>query len=192
MPAAIDLVRALQERLSHETNLPLRSVTLTPVDARELQALEAKLGRLLPEAYLQFIAKHGLVSATTTFGRVYARMLSPAEVLDRHEWSQELIEEGAFGDEEDELEAARLEHEVRSRLIPFQYMAESNVSDYYCFAPGMRRDAGPLIFPARHDDFELAPWLLDANPVVSGCTFDFDEHLAWVLRAGQEEGDWGR
>ncbi len=190
--SAIDAILALQERLKHETNLPLRSVSLTPVDSRDVEVLVASLGAALPPAYLDFVSRHGLLSAVDSRGLERARMLSPVELLEALQWSRETIEEGCFGDSEDELEAAILEKKIRERLIPFQYIAFDNVSDYYCFDPGTRRDTGPLIFPARHDDFELATWLLDAEPDVSGCTFDFDEHLRWVLREGLEEQDWGR
>ncbi|WP_255424234.1 hypothetical protein [Corallococcus sp. AB011P] len=40
-----------------------------------------------------------------------------------------------------------------------------------------------LILKAYHDDYDLAPWLLDEAPDTSGCTFDFDEHLIQVIRA---------
>ncbi|WP_434348185.1 SMI1/KNR4 family protein [Myxococcus virescens] len=192
MSRAIDSILALQERLKHETKLPLRSVSLTPVAAQDLHILESSLGARLPQAYLDFISQHGLLSAVDWQGHERARMLSPTELLETLQWSKEYVEEGAFGDDEDELEAAILEKKLRERLIPFQYIASTNVSDYYYFDTGMRRDTGLLIFPARHDDFDLSTWLLDGEPDVSGCTFDFDEHLRWVLREGLEEKDWGR
>ncbi|NVI98036.1 SMI1/KNR4 family protein [Myxococcus sp. AM009] len=192
MSRAIDSILALQERLKHERELPLKSVSLTPVPSQDLHMLESSLGALLPQAYLDFISRHGLFSAVDWRGQERARMLSPTEVLETLQWSKAYVEEGAFGDNEDELEAALLERKLRGRLIPFQYIAWSNVSDYYYFDTGMRRDTGPLIFPARHDDFDLSTWLLDGAPDVSGCTFDFDEHLRWVLRASLEEKDWGR
>lgn len=191
-PRAIEAIEALKERLTREQGLPLKEVSIIPVRADELVQLERSLGEVLPETYLQFITQHGLFLATDWTGRERARMLSPLEVLERHEWSKELIEEDSFGDEEDEREAALLEREVRSRLVPFQYIADSNVSDFYAFDTGLRRDSGPLILQAYHDDYDLAPWLLDESPDVSGCTFDFDEHLRWVLRACLEEGKWGR
>lgn len=160
--------------------------------AQYLHVLESSLGALLPQAYLDFISQHGLFSAVDWRGHERARMLSPTELLKALQWSKETIEEGCFGDNEDELEAAILEMKIRERIIPFQYIAATNVSDYYYFDTGMRRDTGRLIFPARHDDFDLSTWLLDGEPDVSGCTFDFDEHLRWVLREGLEEKDWGR
>ncbi|AKQ64838.1 hypothetical protein A176_001750 [Myxococcus hansupus] len=190
--SAIDTLLALQERLKHETNLPLRSVSLTPVDAKDLDLLVSSVGTSLPPAYLDFVSRHGLLSAMDWRGFERARMLSPLALLEALQWSRETIEEGCFGDNEDELEAAILEKKLRERIIPFQYIASNNVSDYYYFDPGTRRDTGPLIFPARHDDFDLATWLLADAPDVSGCTFDFDEHLRWVLREGLEEKDWGR
>ncbi|NVJ09295.1 SMI1/KNR4 family protein [Myxococcus sp. AM001] len=192
MSGAIDSILALQERLKHETELPLRSVSLTSVAAQDLHMLESAVGALLPPAYLDFVSRHGLLSAVDWQGHDRARMLNPTELLEALQWSRETIEEGCFGDNEDELEAAILEKKLRERLIPFQYVAATNVSDYYYFDTGLRRDTGPLIFPARHDDFDLSTWLLDGEPDVSGCTFDFDEHLRWVLRAGLEEQDWGR
>lgn len=192
MSRAIDTILALQERLKHETNLPLRSVSLTPVAAQDLDMLVSSVGALLPPAYLDFVSRHGLLSAVDWRGYDRARMLSPIGLLEALQWSRETIEEGCFGDNEDELEAAVLEKKIRERIIPFQYIASTNVSDYYYFDTGTRRDTGPLIFPARHDDFELAPWLLAKEPKVSDCTFDFEEHLRWVLREGLEEKDWGR
>lgn len=192
MTAVIEAIEALRERLKREKGLPLQSVSVTPVPAKELLALERELGKQLPASYLQFLTQHGLFHATDFRGQEQSRMLSPAEVLERHAWSKEFIKEGCFGDEEDELEAAVLERQVRSRFIPFQYLAYSSVSDFYTFDPGVRRDSGPLIFQAYHDDFDLAAWLLDENPDVSSCTFDFEEHLRWVLRECLEEGKWGR
>ncbi|WP_233612028.1 hypothetical protein [Corallococcus sp. AB045] len=66
------------------------------------------------------------------------------------------------------------------------------MSDFYCFDMGLRRAEGLLIFQAYHDDFDLASWLLAESPDVSACTFDFDEHLTWVLREFLNEGKWGR
>ncbi|GMU01592.1 hypothetical protein KH5H1_57120 [Corallococcus caeni] len=191
MPRAMDAIEALKERLGREKGLPLQTVRLTPVDAKELHLLEGTLGKVLPGSYLQFITRHGLFSATDARGCELARMLSPAEVLERHEWQKQFVEEGSFGDEEEELEAARREAAVRARLIPFQYVSY-DVSDFYCFDMGLRRAEGLLIFQAYHDDFDLAPWLLDESPDVSACTFDFDEHLTWVLRECLNEGKWGR
>ncbi|MFP2929179.1 SMI1/KNR4 family protein [Pyxidicoccus sp. 3LG] len=192
MSSAIEAIAALKERLAREKELPLRAVQVTPVDGKELKQLELVLGQVLPEAYLQFITRHGLFSATDWRGQERARMLSPAEVLERHAGFKEFVEEDSFGDEEDEKEAALRELEVRSRLVPFQYLAHSNVSDFYSFDTGLRRANGALILQAYHDDYDLAPWLLDEAPDVSGCTFDFDEHLRWVLRECLEEGRWGR
>ena len=191
MPRAIDAIEALKERLGREKGLPLQAVRLTPVDAKELRILESALGKVLPESYLQFITRHGLFSATDAHGGELARMLSPAEVLERHAWQKAFMEGGSFGDEEEDLEAARREAEVRARLVPFQYVSR-DVSDFYCFDMGLRRAEGLLIFQAYHDDFDLAPWLLAESPDVSACTFDFDEHLTWVLRECLNEGKWGR
>jgi hypothetical protein len=166
-------------------------VQLTPVDAKELRLLEDALGPVLPGSYLQFITRHGLFSATDAQGHEHARMLRPAEVLEQHARQKEFMEDGSFGDEEEDLEAARMEAEVRSRLVPFQYITHY-VHDFYCFDTGLRRDTGPLILQAYHDDYDLAPWLLDESPDVSSCTFDFDEHLRWVLRQCMDEGKWGR
>ncbi|QSQ22341.1 SMI1/KNR4 family protein [Pyxidicoccus parkwayensis] len=191
MADIIETLLALKERLEREKGLPLQSIQLTPVDPKELRRLEDALGPVIPPAYLQFITRHGLFSATDAHGQERARMLSPSEVLEEHTWQKECIEEGVFGDEEDELEASRQEAKVRSRLVPFQYVTHY-VRDFYVFDMGLRRDTGPLIFAAHHDDFDLAPWLLDEAPDVSGCTFDFDEHLRWVLRECMEGGRWGR
>ncbi|NMO17859.1 SMI1/KNR4 family protein [Pyxidicoccus fallax] len=192
MPAAIEAIEALKERLGREKDLPVQSVRLTPVEAAELEKLERALGSMLPASYLQFIARHGLLSVTDWRGQERARMLSPSEVMEGHEYQKDFIEEDAFGDEEEDLEAARREAQVRKRLVPFQYISSRAVSDFYCFDTELRRDTGPLILQVFHDDFELAPWLLDASPDVSFCTFDFDEHLGWVLRECLEEGAWGR
>ncbi|MBZ4334101.1 SMI1/KNR4 family protein [Corallococcus interemptor] len=182
MPSAIEAIHALKDRLSREQGLPLRAVSVTPVREEELRLLEAALGSLLPKAYLQFITQHGLFAATDSSGHERARMLSPAEVLEQHAGYQEFLEEDSFGEEEDEREAALRELEVRRRLIPFQYIADSFVHDFYSFDTGWRRDEGALILKACHDDYDLAPWLLDDAPDTSGCTFDFDEHLNQVLR----------
>jgi hypothetical protein len=190
MTALIDTVLTLKERLAREQGLPLRSIQLTPVKPEELRRLEDALGPALPPAYLQFIRQHGLFSATDARGQERARMLSPAEVLEEHQRQKEFMEDGSFGDAEEELEAARREAEVRSRLVPFQYVTRY-ASDFYCFDTGMRRATGPLILQAYHDDFDLAAWLLDEAPDVSACTFDFEEHLRWVLRECMEEGRWG-
>ena len=191
MPSAIEAIAALKERLGREKELPIKAVQVTPVGGEELRQLERTLGKVLPEAYLQFITQHGLFRATDWRGEERARMLSPAEVLERHEWNKEFVEEDSFGDEDDEKEAARRELEVRRRLVPFQYIARSYVSDFYSFDTGLRRANGALILQAYHDDYDLAPWLLDETPDVSGCTFDFDEHMSWVLRECLEEGKWG-
>lgn len=183
MPGAIEAINALKERLSREQGLPLRAVSVTPVREEDLRLLEDALGPLLPNAYLQFITRHGLFAATDASGYERARMLSPSEVLERHEWYKEFVEEDSFGEEEDEREAALRELEVRRRLIPFQYIADSSVHDFYSFDTGLRRDEGMLILKAYHDDYDLAPWLLDAAPDTSGCTFDFDAHLNQVIRA---------
>jgi hypothetical protein len=188
---AIEAIEALKERLAREKGHPLQSVHLTPVKAEELRLLETSLGKELPEAYLQFLTRHGLFSATDAQGGELARMLSPPEMLEEHAWQKGFMEGGSFGDAEEELEAARQEAEVRARLAPFQYISRT-VRDFYCFDTGLRRDNGLLIVNAYHDDFELAPWLLSESPDVSGCTFDFDEHLTWVLRQCMEEGRWGR
>ena len=87
-----------------------------------------------------------------------------------------------FGEEEDARDAALRELEARRRLIPFQYIASSSVHDFYSFDTGWRRDEVMLILKAYHDDYDLAPWLLDEAPDTSGCTFDFDEHLTQVIR----------
>ncbi|XXF79690.1 SMI1/KNR4 family protein [Myxococcaceae bacterium GXIMD 01537] len=192
MPSAIEAIAALKERLSREPGLPIRAVSVTPVREEELRALEDALGKLLPESYLQFITQYGLFRATDKAGLEQARMLSPAEVLNEHERHQEFVEEDSFGDEEEEMEAARRELEVRRRLIPFQFIADSHVSNFYSFDTGWRRDSGALIIQALHDDYDLAPWLLDEAPDTSGCTFDFDEHMNWVIRACLSEGKWGR
>ncbi|WP_239470162.1 SMI1/KNR4 family protein [Archangium violaceum] len=178
--------------MEREKELPLKAVHVTPVGGKELSQLERTLGKVLPETYLQFITQHGLFRATDGYGHERARMLSPSEVLERHEWYKEFVEEDSFGDEEEEMEAARREAEVRRRLVPFQYISNSNVSDFYSFDTGLRRATGPLIMQAYHDDYDLAPWLLAEAPDVSGCTFDFDEHMSWVLRECLEEGKWGR
>ncbi|MHA7632496.1 SMI1/KNR4 family protein [Corallococcus sp. M7] len=182
MPSAIEAINTLKERLAREQGLPIRAVSLTPVSEEELRPLEDALGPLLPKSYLQFITRHGLFRATDDAGHERARMLSPAEVLEQHAGYQEFVDEDSFGEEEDEREAALRELEVRRRLIPFQYIASSSVHDFYSFDTGWRRDEGMLIFKAYHDDFDLAPWLLDEAPDTSGCTFDFDEHLNQVLR----------
>ncbi|WNG17043.1 SMI1/KNR4 family protein [Cystobacter fuscus] len=192
MLSAIEAIAALKDRLEREKELPLRAVQVTPVDAKELRRLESTLGKVLPEAYLQFITQHGLFCATNWRGMERARMLSPAEVLERHEWNKEFVEEDSFGDGEEEKEAARRELEVRRRLVPFQYIADSYVSDFYSFDKQLYRAKGALIMQAYHDDFDLATWLLDETPDLSGCTFDFDEHMRWVLRECLEEGSWGR
>ncbi|MBN8466733.1 SMI1/KNR4 family protein [Corallococcus exiguus] len=183
MPSAIEAINALKERLSREQGLSIRSVSVTPVREEELRLLEDALGPLLPKPYLQFITRHGLFCATDAAGHERARMLSPAEVLERHEGFKEFVEEDSFGEEEDEREAALRELEVRRRLIPFQYIADSFVHDFYSFDTGWRRDEGALILKAHHDDYDLAPWLLDEAPDTSRCTFDFDEHLSQVIRA---------
>ncbi|MBJ6764149.1 SMI1/KNR4 family protein [Myxococcaceae bacterium JPH2] len=192
MVSAMEAIEELWARLARETDLPIKVLELTPVDGTALRELERTLGELLPASYLRFVAQHGLLRVTDRAGIEQARMLSPSEVLEFHEGFKTFVEEDSFGDEEDEREAALLELEVRRRLVPFQYIADPYVNNFYSFDTGLRQPSGPLIIQAYHDDYDLASWLLSDAPDTSSCTFDFDEHLRWVLKACAGEGKWGR
>lgn len=162
-------------------------VTFSPVSAAEVAELERALGALLPPKYLAFIKQRGVCFTQNTRGDRVVRMLRPAEVLELFAWSQEFVDEFSFGEREVDRQAALRELEVRKRLIPFQYVALEYVSDFHCFETGHRRGDDVLIIDAFHDDFELAPWLLNDAPNLSHCTFDFEEHLERVLRKALDE-----
>ncbi|MCP3166993.1 SMI1/KNR4 family protein [Myxococcus qinghaiensis] len=77
MSTVIETIEALNARLTREKELPLESVRITPVSAKELLTLERELGKQLPASYLWFITEHGLFSATDFQGQERSRMLSP-------------------------------------------------------------------------------------------------------------------
>lgn len=162
-------------------------VSFSRVSVAGLRKLERKLGALLPPKYLAFLEQRGVCSVIDARGEALARLLKPHEVLQRHAWSQEFVDEFSFGDEPEDRASALRELELRKRLIPFQYVARDSVSDFHCFDTGHRRRANVLIIDAFHDDFDLADWLLADSPDLSHCTFDFEKHLERTFRKVLDE-----
>lgn len=136
--------------------------------------------------------KHEYFSFLEQFGALSGRhlsMLTPCQVFEERDRQLDFYEGGSFGDSPEEKENLRSEARFRTSLVPFQY--RHGKGDLFCFVTLNRRAQGPLILDVYHDDFELA------GPNCSGplCdpqevtvyTYDFAQHLEWVISLVTEE-----
>lgn len=159
------------------------------VSAADLDEAEAYLGTFLPDTYRRLLLEKGRFRVVQSGppGEILYEVLHPRESVEHIKRQLDEYQEDQFGDEPEDLEAARQWLARARRLYPFQHCLGA-VSDFWCFYLDSSQGQEHFIVNVAHDEYDL-DFLTPGVPNPSVGAFDgysFASFFSWHLKSIEE------